>query len=140
MKYILLFEYFTILSEKKETRNKLIFKQLLNKEVKQIIDKYLLEAVDTLVGNDDNCGWNDSTNARDIEYLSRIQFEDPSPFEININTKPIKLSYDGKAVYKAIRFLNDMFDSEDFWTYSDEKFYHFLNDKIEGNSYEAKNQ
>ena len=29
-----------------------------------------------------------------------------------------------------------MFDSEDFWTYSDVKFYHFLNDKIEGNSYD----
>ena len=136
-KYILLFEYFTILSEKKETRNKLIFKQLLNKEVKQIIDKYLLDAVDTLVVIDDNCGWNDSTNVRDIEYLSRIQFEDPSPFEININTKPIKLSYDGeKPFIKESKFLNDMFDSEDFWTYSDEKFYHFLNDKIEGNSYD----
>ena len=68
-------------------RAKKAFK-LLNKEVKQIIDKYLLEAVDTLVVIDDNCGWNDSTNVRDIEYLSRIQFEDPSPFEININTKP----------------------------------------------------
>ena len=67
----MLFEYSTILSEKKETRNKLIIKQLLNKEVKQIIDKYLLEVVDTLVVIDDNCGWNDSSNVRDIEFLDR---------------------------------------------------------------------
>ena len=61
----------------------------------------------------------------------------PSPFKININTKSIKLSYDGeKPFIKESKFLNDMFDSEDFWTYSDAKFYHFLNDKIEGNSYD----
>ena len=135
-KYILLFEYSIILSEKKETRNRLIFKQLLNKEVKQIIDKYLLEVVDTLVVIEDNYGWNDSTSVRNIEFLDRFQFEDASPFKININTKSINLSYDGEKPYeKESRFLQEMFE-DDFWTYSDAKFYHFLNDKIEGNSYD----
>ena len=41
-----------------------------------------------------------------------------------------------KPFIKESKFLNEMFDSEDFWTYSDVKFYHFLNDKIEGNSYD----
>ena len=61
---------------KKRRVIRLIFKQLLNKEVKQIIDKYLLEVVDTLVVIEDNYGWNDSTSVRDIEFLDRFQFED----------------------------------------------------------------
>jgi hypothetical protein len=132
--YIKIFEMFRILNENTKTKNRFEILGFNINSISKILEKYFLDIVDTLVVIEDNMGWNESKDIRDIEFFDKYKnFESPNPFPINLGTKNIELSYEGTKPYiKESKFINRMFEHETFWSFADNKYYHFLNDKIEG--------
>ena len=138
-KYLRLFELFRICNESKTHKNRFLVTGfgIIKKDIKEAIDKYFLEIVDTIVVIEDNVGWNDSKVVNDIELNDRFDFEDPNPFSINLGMRFITPDYDGvKPHIQESKFLMRMFENESLWEYSSENFNHFLNDRIENNSYD----
>ena len=133
--YLEIFELHRLLDENPSTKNKFEIDGFSKSEIKKIIDRYFLEVADTIVVIEDNVGWNDSSAVRDIELISRsYNFErENSEFLINLGLKKIKVSVDGEEPFiKEGKFLYDMNWSDKFRSYGNEKFYHFLNQRIEG--------
>ena len=131
-KYLRLFELFRIYSESKIDKNRFLITSfgIIKKDIKKVIDTYFLEVADTIIVIEDNVGWSESKLIKNIEIFERFYFEDPNPFCVNVGSKKIQLDYEGiKPHVKESKFLNRMFDHENFWNYSENNFHHFLNDK-----------
>ena len=133
-KYLRLFELFRLYDESKTNKNRFLITSfgIIKKDIKEAINKYFLEASDTIVVIEDNVGWNDSSAVKNIELSERFDFEDPHPFKINLGMKSIFLDDDGVKPYvNESKFLTRMFENESFWKYSDENFNHFLNNNYD---------
>ena len=126
-----LFELFRIYSESKIDKNRFLITSfgIIKKDIKKVIDTYFLEVADTIIVIEDNVGWSESKLIKNIEIFERFYFEDPNPFCVNVGSKKIQLDSEGITPHvKESKFLNRMFDHENFWNYSENNFHHFLND------------
>jgi len=130
-KYIKIFEMFRILDDSNDTKNRFKIENFNRKEIDKVVEKFLLEKVNSIIVIEDNWGWNESKFVRDIEFFDKfINFEDLDPFSINLEKINFSLTYEGDKNYpKESKFINEMFESEKFWRFSSDKFNHFLNGK-----------
>ena len=128
-RYIRIFEMFRILDDSNDLKNRFFIENLNRKEIDKIVEKFLIEKVNSIIVIDDNWGWNDSKFVRDIEFFDKfINFEDLNPFSINQEKINFSLTYEGDKNYlKESKFMNEMFEGEKFWRFSEKKFNHFLN-------------
>ena len=120
---------FRILDDSNDLKNRFFIENLNRKEIDKIVEKFLIEKANSIIVIDDNWGWNDSKFVRDIEFFDKfINFEDLNPFSINQEKINFSLTYEGDKNYlKESKFMNEMFEGEKFWRFSEKKFNHFLN-------------
>lgn len=129
--YIKLFEVFRVLNDNLKTKDRYEILGLNKEKINKILDKYLLEVVDTIVVIEDNKGWNDSKEIRNIEFFDQYKNFESGEFTTSLGQKKIEISYEGqKPFVNEGKFLSDMFDQEKFWDFSNDKYYHFLNRNI----------
>ena len=129
--YIKLFEVFRVLNDNLKTRGRYEIFGLDKEKINEIVEKYLLEVVDTIVVIEDNKGWNDSKEIRNIEFFDQYKNFESGAFTTSLGQKKIEISHEGqKPFVKEGKFLAHMFDDENFWEFSNDKYYHFLNRNI----------
>ena len=129
--YIKLFEAFRVLNDNLKTKGRYEIFGLDNEKIDEIVEKYLLEVVDTIVVIEDNKEWNDSKEIRNIEFFDQYKNFESGAFTTSLGQKKIEISHKGQKPFaKEGKFLAHMFDHEKFWDFSNDKYYHFLNRNI----------
>ena len=131
-KYFRLFNLYQVIADDRKTRNRFEILGYNTKEINLLFRKYLLERIDTVVVIEDNWGWNDSKNIRDVEFLSKSEIKDGSEtFSFSESTKKIAPSYEGTKPYVVeSKFLSRLFETG-FYEYSGSKYWHFANQRID---------
>ncbi len=90
------------------------------------------ERVDLVVVIEDNRGWNDSKNIRDVEFLSKAEIRDGfNDFAFNECTKRITPSYEGAKPYVVESKALDRVFENGFFEYTNSKYWHFANHRID---------
>jgi len=135
--YLEILEMFRILDENPKTKNRFEIDNFTKSEITTTLDKYFLEVADTIVVIEDNIGWNNSNSVRDIEIISGNNFDrGDAIFEINLGLKKITVSREGeKPFLKEGKFIYNM--EGKLQSFANIKYFHFLNNRIEGINHEA---
>ena len=131
-KYFRLFNLYQVIADDRKTRNRFEILGFNSKEIDLHLNKFLLERINMLVVIEDNRGWNDSKNIRNVEFLSKADIKDGSQtFAFSEFTKKITPSYEGTKPYVAeSKLLCNIFETG-FYQYSDSKYWHFANSRID---------
>ena len=135
--YLEILEMFRILDENPNTKNRFEIDNFTKSEITKTLDKYFLEVADTIVVIEDNVGWNDSNSVRDIEIINCHNFDrGDGAFEINLGLKKITVSREGERPFlKEGKFIYNI--EGRLKSFANEKYFHFLNNRIEGINHEA---
>jgi len=131
-KYFRLFNLYQIIADDRKTRNRFEILGFNTKEIDLHLNRFLLERINMLVVIEDNRGWNDSKNIRNVEFLSKAEIRDGSEtFAFSEFTKKITPSYEGTKPYVVeSKLLSSIFETG-FYEYSDSKYWHFANQRID---------